>query len=739
MRVVSLCPLRVAQLPWRSRPGAAALTVICKATFDLRPGESRLAAEQEPPSEDERHWGDDPDRSLYAPSDWVPFKPRADVLLVGHAFAPRGERVSSLSARLSIGAIDKAITLVGDRSWAADGSVGEAQPFTKMPLRHERAAGGPDTDNPVGVALHGPGSLPNLLPAGAVLARRGDRVAPVAFGPIAARWPGRIGKLGASARDWLRGAWQERAAPDDFDASFFNAAPPDQQIDRIAEGAVLVLENLSAQHPVLRTSLPGVHPRAFVERAGERLSELSLTGDTLWIDSDRSIGTLVWRGQLALHSPGEQGRILVLMEEHGKPLSWTEIERACAGRPAEPIGEEAASASPLAAPLRDELETTGRIELHTLPEDLPFLASTATDLPPGVDASPPWLVAPPVAPSRRPEPIAVLASPPPLEALPPEPPLVVPIATALAYAPEPPASVLSLSNAATTAPRSAPLSEAPPSRAPVETPSPSPIEIVDLIWFDPAMIAPIREHPPWRDLLALLAPEPPDFSYDDEAPPPEEPEEVKARREVFSVITEGEPAGEAALDEAIARAVGPMGAFTPPLALVAGELCFPFDELATLEATIAAVSPLTAGDKKLKEIVETVNDLLKTPWLQGSSGVAEGLTTRVKEAFAQSGRLLPPGYLDAHTERRLLEQRHYQHRTLLGRRWIRCTLTPAGASAPIPAYLPDELATRLPMFQRMKARLIVEVQVQQDQYEAHPHALRAVALARVAPTRPAKR
>ncbi len=44
-----------------------------------------------------------------------------------------------------------------------------------------------------------------------------------------------------------------------------------------------------------------------------------------------------------------------------------------------------------------------------------------------------------------------------------------------------------------------------------------------------------------------------------------------------------------------------------------------------------------------------------------------------------------------------------------------------------------------PMFQRMKARLIVEVQVQQDQYEAHPHALRAVALARVAPTRPAKR
>jgi hypothetical protein len=256
------------------------------------------------------------------------------------------------------------------------------------------------------------------------------------------------------------------------------------------------------------------------------------------------------------------------------------------------------------------------------------------------------------------------------------------------------------------------------------------------LWFDPAMLPRIREHAAWRELLELLAPPPPEIRYDDEEPPPEEPQEEKDRRDVFNVLVEAEILGEGGLDDSIARAVGPMGAFRPPLALVAGELQLPFDELETLKATVAAASPLAANEKKLKEILETVNELLKTPWLEGSSGVAEGLTGRVKEAFAQSARLLPAGYLDTHSERRLLSQRHYQRRTVLGRPWLRALLTPAAGQPPIPTYLPEDLATLLPMFQRFNARLIVEVHLQQDQYESHPHALRTVALARVAPGAP---
>jgi hypothetical protein len=133
----------------------------------------------------------------------------------------------------------------------------------------------------------------------------------------------------------------------------------------------------------------------------------------------------------------------------------------------------------------------------------------------------------------------------------------------------------------------------------------------------------------------------------------------------------------------------------------------------------------------LKETVDTVNELLKTPWLQSSSGVAEGLTGRVKEAFAQGNRMLPASYLDTHTDRMLLEQRHYQKRTVFGELWIRTTLVQSGSQTPIPAYLPESLSKKLPMFQRLKARLIAEAHMQQDEYENHPAALKVVALGRV--------
>jgi hypothetical protein len=50
MDIVSLCRLRVAGLLWQPRAGAHALTILCKATFALRPGESPLAEEQDAPS-----------------------------------------------------------------------------------------------------------------------------------------------------------------------------------------------------------------------------------------------------------------------------------------------------------------------------------------------------------------------------------------------------------------------------------------------------------------------------------------------------------------------------------------------------------------------------------------------------------------------------------------------------------------------------------------------------------------
>src|SRR5947209_2831372 len=139
MLAVSACPLPVSSLLWQSKPAAWVLTVVCRATFLLRPAESVLAPDQEDPVEHDEHWNDDEGRSLRAASDLVPTKPRADVTLVGHAFAPAGASVRSFMARLLVGEVDKSIEIFSDRSFDQEGTLHEGPLFSRMPLVYERA------------------------------------------------------------------------------------------------------------------------------------------------------------------------------------------------------------------------------------------------------------------------------------------------------------------------------------------------------------------------------------------------------------------------------------------------------------------------------------------------------------------------------------------------------------------------------------------------------------------------
>src|SRR5687767_5935849 len=115
MEVVSACSLPVGSIVWQSRSGGASLTVVCKATYALCPVESQLAGEQDPLHDADRFWNDDPRQALRLASDFAPFKRRADVLLTGHAYAPRGEPSRSIVARLLVGEVDKTIEIFVDR------------------------------------------------------------------------------------------------------------------------------------------------------------------------------------------------------------------------------------------------------------------------------------------------------------------------------------------------------------------------------------------------------------------------------------------------------------------------------------------------------------------------------------------------------------------------------------------------------------------------------------------------
>jgi hypothetical protein len=794
MDVVSLCPLRASALVWRPSTGGFALSVVCKGTYELRAGELRLSQTQEDPNEDDNFWDDDPNKSLRAPCDLVPFKPLADVVLVGQAFAPNMVPLRTLLARLSVGGVDKAIEVHADRTRTAEGGTREGQPFTSMQLRYERAAGG--AENPVGLRAdaRGPGPMPNLL-----LPARRSGVA--SFGPIAPLWPTRRAKLGPHASSFPPRRWEEEPLPGDLDASFFNVAPADQQAERLEPGDRLVLENLTPQHPRLVAELPRSAPRAFVDR-GAGIEEVSLVCDTLWIDTDRAVCTLVWRGQIGLHGLTDEGRVSVLIDSPSRPLTWPEIQAHCTVRRSIDEGETHAD---------EYRHRSGPTREYAVPGPdaaLPFVPSSPADPspsrgePPPSNARPPWLEANPPPPTGEglsetvmpgvlradalwsaepPRPAKVppmtlgqatgpllsasslnvaplgvgqtlgqaaskslgqtvgqtvgqaaaplVPPPPPVPVDPaPSPPVPLPVASAVLVA-----SNLAVAQLASEAKPSSIADGAPPP-AKTETARAGAAEIVDLLWFDAGLPDRVRVAPAWFTLVARARPVPEEPLDDD---PPVDPPAVVDRRDVFTVLTDADPTALDDLEGCISAATTPKGAFTPPLAVLRGDLEIPFDDLETLKATLAAVAPFAAGpDKRLKETFEAANEALKERLFPASGRPVENLTARLRDAFAAGSWSLPAGYLDSQVERALVEQRRYQRRAVLGETWLRALLGPRGSAAPV--YLPEALVGKLPLYARFSARVIVEVLLQQDPYEAHPYALKCLALARAVPAKPAR-
>ncbi|WP_437594322.1 DUF2169 domain-containing protein [Sorangium sp. So ce1000] len=316
MDVISDCALLVSKIGWLPRHGSFALTVVCKATFELRPELSPLAATQEPVVEADVYTGEG--GALALASELVPFKQRPEVLVSGHAYAPEGRPVPSLVARLAVGGIDKAIQVVGDRLWDRDGRLGAPADFTRMPLAWERAVGGPDTSNPAGRPFgaaaradrSGCVPAPNLWPVGRQLASQGDIVQPAGFGPIAPAWPSRAACLRRHAAFWNPRRWHEWPLPEDIDVGYFNAAPPDQQCTEPFGAEVIYLENMHPRFAHLSTRLAPVTPAAMVDH-GSGPQRLQLRCDTLHIDTDRGRAMLVWRAHVLLERADCPGRVVV--------------------------------------------------------------------------------------------------------------------------------------------------------------------------------------------------------------------------------------------------------------------------------------------------------------------------------------------------------------------------------------------------------------------------------------------
>jgi hypothetical protein len=367
------------------------------------------------------------------------------------------------------------------------------------------------------------------------------------------------------------------------------------------------------------------------------------------------------------------------------------------------------------------------------PERQPGFASLAG----APDAAP---VAPPPAPLTLGQQAAAQTAPPAASsapralapaasAAPPLPPAPVPSRepreSSLAQAAQ--VGAAAASNAAAGPPvASAAPTAAPAARARV----PGDAALLELCWFDPERAPRLRKTPAWSGLFQPPPRKP--APQRGAPPPPAEPssEAEGARADFVAVLMKATPFAPDAVESALEEALGEGGTLTPPLVVLAGEIELTLDGAALLAATIAAATPLAAADKRLKETLDLCAETTKGD--PPPPDVIESLLARVRDAWSKANRALPASYLDTQSERTLLEQRRYQKRTLLDAEWIRGLWHGSGsAEGAIPAYLPAALEKRLPLFRRFAARLIAETLPQQDQYEAHPLALRVVALARV--------
>jgi hypothetical protein len=807
MRIVAASPLRTGSVVWQEQPGQYTLTVVCKATYALGPLTAPLLADPDEVNERDNHWDDDPQRSLYLPSDLAPFKPQPEVILVGSAFAPRAQPVRSLHVRLVVGEVDKSIEVFCPRVWMADGTLRDGPRWTQMPLRYERAAGGPGSWNPVGIGAdavdrYGRRAVPNLQLPGVAVSEPGDVIHPCGLGPIAPTWPSRRERLRDRAARWSDARWSEEPLGDGFDGAFFQVAPADQRLDAIRPDEQIILENLSQEHPRLVTKLCGARPHAQVEAPGEQPWELTLVADTLWIDTQRGVCTVTWRGQVPLDTADQPGLVRIGVEEAGRALRWPSSDAP--PPPAAPdesdvestVTDDAALRSAVAYPRpvlpfqagAAKLPAPSAAALSPKRAAVPVLHDGVVDEPTNAlrtqhgsrGAMPAWLEnakarpALPPTPAYPPPAAPTFAAPPPaatsavftaprVEGIrtPPPPPPPVPLhlrqsdpflgATAAPRVPAPPPSTVGLApldggdhgrvdaaSAAYAGVLEASNAAADPqaggkARRGAGGSGAAPRAMIELIWHDPQKVSRMRATPAWQALLAepaaTAAPAEGDAAADKRAA------EEAARAERADVVAVlGQALATLDVEGVMIDAASEDGGLEPPLVLVAGELELGLDEVKMLEAMLGAAAPLSAGDKKVKEVIDLASEVMRTP-LGASPGVAAGFITRLREAWNKAHRILPADYLEVHTRRLLLEQRSYQKRDLWSDSFLRAVIAPAGEGSGIPAYLPASLAKQLPLFARFPARLVAEAFPQQDQAESCPVALRVVALGRVVTAR----
>lgn len=322
MEIENYTPFLTETLPFRDLEGKAKLAIILKGTFTMPvKGIADIAYKQIPIFFGDEFYDAQKGGSVKFEADTAPFKPQADVVLVGKAYAPGGRAVSQVDVTLQVGILKKTIRVYGDRHWDFTSdllppSISLPIPFTSMELIYERAFGGMDPltggwclENPLGkgyfekksVKTINKAPLPNLEDPDHLIKNWDGHPKPVGFGFCGKAWMPRHKYLGTYDEKW-----QKERCPDlphDFRYEFFNGAHPDLQLKGYLRGDEEVhLLNLTPEGRV-EFKLPGIKLKATLSKsqrgkkgAPPTIEELTMNLDTLCLIPEEKQFYQVWRG-----------------------------------------------------------------------------------------------------------------------------------------------------------------------------------------------------------------------------------------------------------------------------------------------------------------------------------------------------------------------------------------------------------------------------------------------------------
>ncbi|WP_210168498.1 DUF2169 domain-containing protein [Methylobacterium sp. Leaf469] len=278
----------------------------------------------------------DPQRTpLVRVADLIPYKPEADVTLLGTAYAPKGTPARSWEVALAVADYEVRLRVHGPRAWEPalkflkpTWKLGAAEPTTTVPLDYRLASGGRvigdaegavDARNPIGLGLlhieftriGKPWRAPQIDSADASVESPFTTPPPQGFGPVPPFWSSRQRRAGTYDEAWQNAP--ERRLPGDFDYRFYQTAPAALALPHLAGNETVRLDGLVPGGGRVAFTLPGVALVAHHYWFDGRQVSARLALDGVHLDLRRADGPwwvdLTWRSLVAA-CPAYDGAVL---------------------------------------------------------------------------------------------------------------------------------------------------------------------------------------------------------------------------------------------------------------------------------------------------------------------------------------------------------------------------------------------------------------------------------------------